>query len=550
MDQLIAGQRAWWIIGALAVLAALAGVFTVQPLDRDEARYAQATAQMLESGDFINIRFQDAARHKKPVGVYWLQAITVGFLSDAEARQIWAYRLPSVIGAMLAALGCFWAGTRLMGRESAFVAASLFAVSAMLAAEGGIAKTDAILAGVTTLAMAALVQLRYDGGKRAALIFWAMLGLGILVKGPVTPMVAGLTVGELIVWERRIDWLKPLLFWPGPVLAALIVVPWVAAIEMVTGGNFIREAFLGDIAPKMASGDESHGAWPGYHLLTLSALSMPFIFFLVPGLWRAVSGLQAGETDTAKAIRFLIAWIIPSWIVFELMPTKLPHYTLPLFAALALIAGLGWEVLRHAPRWSRYVSLALGLAGSAFLGALISITVTRFGGDDVIGYGAAGVFALLVAGLMTEVFRRRTLSAWVLAILAGLGWQVMMRGVAIPNAPDLDLSRQVANVAEQMIAASGNAPDVILSSYTEPSLVFALGTDTQLLAFDALAARVAGASGPVLSIEDTARSEANLAALEQIETNVCARQEVSGFNYSRGQQTVLIVRLHNCEQGG
>jgi len=155
-----------------------------------------------------------------------------------------------------------------------------------------------------------------------------------------------------------------------------------------------------------------------------------------------------------------------------------------------------------------------------------------------------------VAGLMTEVFRRRTLSAWVLAILAGLGWQVMMRGVAIPNAPDLDLSRQVANVAEQMIAASGNAPDVILSSYTEPSLVFALGTDTQLLAFDALAARVAGASGPVLSIEDTARSEANLAALEQIETNVCARQEVSGFNYSRGQQTVLIVRLHNCEQGG
>lgn len=550
MDQLIAGQRAWWIIGALAALAALAGVFTVQPLDRDEARYAQATAQMLESGDFIDIRFQDTARYKKPVGIYWMQAMTAGLLSDPETRQIWAYRLPSVIGAMLAALGCFWAGTRLMSREAAFVAASLFAVSVLLASEGGIAKTDAMLAGVTTLAMAALVQLRHGGGRRAALVFWAMLGLGVLLKGPVTPMVAGLTVAALIVWERRMGWLRPLFFWPGPVLAALIVIPWVIAIELAAEGNFFRTAFLDDLAPKLASGDEGHGAWPGYHLLTLSVLSLPFVFFLVPGIWKAVRDLQAGEAETVKGIRFLIAWIIPSWIVFELMPTKLPHYTLPLYAALALIAGLGWGNLRHAPRWSRYASLAVGLAGSILLAALIFVSVTRFGGESVIAWGAAGVFALLAGGLLIEVFRRRTLSAWALAILAGLGWHVMMRGVAIPNAPDLDLSRRAANVAEQMIAASGQSPDAILSSYTEPSLVFALGTETQLLAFGELAARVSAASGPVLSIEDTARSEADMTALEQAETGVCARQEVSGFNYSRGQETVLIVRLHNCEQEG
>ncbi|MBI1236178.1 MAG: phospholipid carrier-dependent glycosyltransferase [Alphaproteobacteria bacterium] len=550
MDQLIAGRRAWWIIGALAALSAFAGVFTIQPLDRDEARYAQATAQMLESGDFVEINFQDAPRHKKPVGIYWMQAVAVGLLSDADSRQIWAYRLPSVIGAMLAALGCFWAGTRLMSREAAFVAASLFAVSVLLGAEGGIAKTDAMLAGVTTLAMATLVQLRHDGGRQAALIFWVMLALGILVKGPVTPMVAGLTMATLIVWERRMGWLKPLLFWPGPILAALIILPWFVAMELMIEGGFIRAAFIDDLAPKLASGDEGHGAWPGYHLLTLSALTLPFVIFLVPGLWKAASVLRAGESEAARAVRFLIAWIIPSWIVFELMPTKLPHYTLPLYAALALLAGLGWENLRSAPRWSRYASLALGIAGAIALTALIFLAVTRFGGTQVIAWGAAGIFGLLAAGLMVEVFRRRAFSAWALAILTGLGWQIMMRGVAIPSAPDLDLSRRAAHVAEQMIAASGNTPEAILSSYTEPSLVFALGTDTQLLAFDVLASRVSGATGLVLSIEDTARSEADLIALEQIESGVCARQEVSGFNYSRGQETVLIVRLHNCEQGG
>ena len=550
MDQLIAGQRAWWIIGALAALAALSGVFTIQPLDRDEARYAQATAQMLESGDFVDIRFQDASRYKKPVGIYWLQAVTVGLLSDADARQIWAYRLPSVIGAMLAALGCFWAGTRLMSREAAFVAASLFAVSALLAAEGGIAKTDAMLAGVTTLAMAALVQLRHGGGKRAAIIFWAMLGVGVLIKGPITPMVVGLTTAALVVWERRVGWLKPLLFWPGPLLAALIIVPWFAAIQIATDGNFIREAFLDDLAPKLSSGDESHGAWPGYHLLTLSILSVPFIYFLIPGFWKAVGLLREIETEPAKAMRFLICWILPSWIVFELMPTKLPHYTLPLYAALALIAGLGWQSLRAAPAWSRYASLFLGLLGSIVLGALIVVAGTTYGGENLIAYGAAGVFGLLAIGLLVEVFRRRAISAWLLAILAGLGWQVMMRGVALPNAPDLDLSRQAAGAVEELLVANGQVPTAILSSYTEPSLVFALGTDIQLLELDQMAERIASSEGLVLSIEDTSRSGSDIAALEQLEANVCARREIAGLNYSRGDPTVLIVRLHNCEQGG
>jgi len=322
MDQLIAGRRAWWIIGALAALSAFAGVFTIQPLDRDEARYAQATAQMLESGEYVEIRFQDAPRYKKPLGIYWIQAVAVGLLSDADSRQIWAYRLPSVIGAMLAALGCFWAGTRLMSREAAFVAAALLAVSALLAAEGGIAKTDAMLAGLSTMAMAALVQLRYGGGRSAALIFWAMLGLGVLVRGPIAPMVAGLPIGALSIWARRIDWLNSLLFWPGPVLAALIILPWFIAIDMAPGGNFIREAFLDDLAPKLASGDESHGAWPGYHLLVITLLTLPVGYCLLTDPnppWR-----HHKTVAIAPAARFLQDCTLAPSACTALIPSKTP----------------------------------------------------------------------------------------------------------------------------------------------------------------------------------------------------------------------------------
>src|SRR5215831_11389957 len=66
--------RACLILLAAALLAVLPGFFTIPPIDRDEARFAQATKQMLETGDYVDIRFQDDVRYKKPVGIYWLQA--------------------------------------------------------------------------------------------------------------------------------------------------------------------------------------------------------------------------------------------------------------------------------------------------------------------------------------------------------------------------------------------------------------------------------------------------------------------------------------------
>src|SRR5262249_6115104 len=69
--------RAFAVLLTVALLAFLPGFFSIPPIDRDEARFAQATKQMVESGDYVDIRFQDEVRYKKPVGIYWLQAMVV-----------------------------------------------------------------------------------------------------------------------------------------------------------------------------------------------------------------------------------------------------------------------------------------------------------------------------------------------------------------------------------------------------------------------------------------------------------------------------------------
>lgn len=121
------GWRGPALAALIAFLAGLPGLLAMPTLDRDEARFAQATAQMLESNDYVVIRFQDAPRFKKPVGIHWLQAASVSLLSSPEARQIWAYRVPSLLGAMLAAGACAWGAGAFFDRRVALLAGALLA---------------------------------------------------------------------------------------------------------------------------------------------------------------------------------------------------------------------------------------------------------------------------------------------------------------------------------------------------------------------------------------------------------------------------------------
>ncbi|HEY4585455.1 MAG TPA: hypothetical protein VIG84_03585, partial [Brevundimonas sp.] len=120
LDRYIAGWRGPVLAALLALIAGLPGLLLLPPLDRDESRFAQATAQMLEGGDYVDIRFQDDPRWKKPIGIYWMQAAAVAATSDVEDRNIQPYRLPSLLGAMLAAWAVAWAGAALFGQRAGF----------------------------------------------------------------------------------------------------------------------------------------------------------------------------------------------------------------------------------------------------------------------------------------------------------------------------------------------------------------------------------------------------------------------------------------------
>ena len=156
----------------------LPGFFNIPPIDRDEARFAQATKQMVESGDFVDIRFQDDVRYKKPVGIYWLQAAVVETASSlglprAQLR-IWLYRIPSLIGAIGAVLLTYWAALAFVTRRGAALAALMMCSSVLLGVEARLAKTDAMLLLTVVAAMGAMarVYLSWQRGEDPARPPW------------------------------------------------------------------------------------------------------------------------------------------------------------------------------------------------------------------------------------------------------------------------------------------------------------------------------------------------------------------------------------------
>lgn len=522
----------------LCALLYLPGIAAIPPTDRDEARFMQATKQMIETGDYVNIRFQNEPRNKKPAGIHWLQTAAVK-IAGQDLATFWPYRLPSVVAAWLAVLVCCALGSRLFDPRTGFAAGAILATSFMVVIEAHIAKTDAALLAATTAAMGAL-GLIYAGRSRGTaplslvLLLWLSLAAGTLVKGPVSLAVVLATVAALGIADRDIKWLKqtrPLIGFP---LALLLTLPWLLATSGNEGeNNFFVEAVRGDLIPKLIGGQESHGAPPGAHLAAGLITAWPWSLLL------PFAAVIAWRRRADPAIRFCLAWLAGAWVLFEVVPTKLPHYTLPAFPALAMLIALmlrddalhgAMKTLGGRIYRGLWALVTLALAGGIVAAALI------YGPDGLALAGiTAAVLALAAALAMMDW---RDLRPAVFAGIAAVAFAALLSAGVVPRLSELAVSPRLAAAIAPYRAASPEP--VAMAGYSEPSAVFLLGTDTLLTSTASVTdflLRHPGAVGVIeaAQVDDVANAvAANGATVRKL-------ADVAGYNYSRGDPVDLAV---------
>ena len=536
------GWRGPLLAALVALIAALPGVFAMPVLDRDEARFAQATAQMLETHDLVSIRFQDQPRYKKPVGIHWLQAASVSVFSAVEKRHIWAWRLPSLLAAMAAAAACAWGAAAWFGARSGFLAGAVLGASLILSTEGFIAKTDAVLCACVTLMMAALGRIYAASRGEAAAgvgtraLFWLGLSLAVLVKGPIGPMVALASIAALWIWDRKAPWLKTLGWGWGIALLLLVAGPWAMAETVMTDGAFWSGAVMGDMVSKIGGGQESHGALPGLHVLLTPLLIFPSTILLP-------AALVLGWKERANpAVRFALCWLLPSWLIFELTPTKLPHYTLPLYGALAWLIAAAVE--RPVGRIAGWTGAGLGALAAAVLGGAAFWLAATYGGSWSYLWAALAALCLAgaaLAGPALLLWRKQA----AVALLACIGFGALAHdAIAAGLAPTLQtlwVSRRVAHAlaAADIDPRNGVTPGpVTVAGYAEPSLVFALGTRTELGDAE-MAASAISQGRPAIVEAGQLKEFQELLGMQHAGAAVAG--EVRGLNYSKGKPVDLFL---------
>ncbi|MCA8907503.1 MAG: glycosyltransferase family 39 protein [Rhodospirillaceae bacterium] len=528
---------------AVAFVVFWPGQTDLPPIDRDESRYIQATVQMLESGDFIDIRFQDHPRYQQPVGIYWLQSAAVWLLSDPADREVWAHRVVSLLGAMAAVLMTAVIGARLFGPRIGMLAGMLFTATVLLGIEARLAKTDAMLLVAILVAIYGILrayELR-DVPERVpwpwAMAFWAALACGVMIKGPVVLMVAGLTGLALVVLERRFLWLFALRPIAGVALFFAMVLPWFIAIDRLTDGAFFARSAGDNMFDKLFSGQQGHGAPPGTYLLMGIGTLWPMgqgLVLAVPWIWRQ---------RKVPEVRFCLAWAVPFWVTFEIIVTKLPHYILASVPALAILTAaaigtLGPTLLTHG-RWARFwrYPVLVGFVGVGVGLAVIPAVLRHWldGGFDIVAIAAALVGLLAVFGAVRALFQREIAHvAWTAPLLTLLVFSFNMLFV-MPRVDTIFFYREIAPTAAAVAPCADY--QVMAAPLDLESVVYLNGTDTVLEDTELLAAALRGLGDrcAVMFLTDDAREAVFAEVTDPTLELAYTGRRVGGFNFSNGR---------------
>ena len=297
---------------------------------------------MIESGDYLDTRFQNQLRSRSFPGANWLQTLVVNTAEAAgftPARaNIWLYRLPSLFGAIGAVLLTYWAALAFVSRRPSLIAAGMMATSLLLGVQARLAKADAILLLCIVAAMGALARVyltaRRKPGEAVPLhvvaIFWTALAAGVLIKGAAILLIVGFTIID--AWR------------PRPIVA----VAWAIAFRrLVVVRGVAGSAARAPSEPRRRGGGckRTHraparrlrGPWGSARLLPGAVLAD-----VLAGCRARRSGCSHGMARRREpGAQFLLAWLVPAWLFFELIPVKAPFHVLPLYPAIAiLIAGI------------------------------------------------------------------------------------------------------------------------------------------------------------------------------------------------------------------
>ena len=308
----------------------------------DEGRYAEIPREMVATGDWVTPRLNDLKYFDKPPLQYWLTATSLATFGDDE----WSARLPTALLGFLAVLATGFTARRLWGNDGAISTTTVLGSSWAFYLASQYLTLDMTLTAFLTTALCSflLAQESADSAARNRRFWmcaaWASCALAVLSKGLIGLVLPTLTLMLYSVIAR--DWRvwKRLEIARGVLIFLLIVAPWFVLVQQ-RNPEFLDIFFIREHVERFTSfRHERYGPWWYYAPILLVGL-MPWLPGIVYQLFRQpdTATPDVKRKKTFRPDLFCIAWVLAILVFFSLSRSKLPAYIIPVFPALALLAG-------------------------------------------------------------------------------------------------------------------------------------------------------------------------------------------------------------------
>ena len=342
-------DRPWRVVlalffGALAVY--LAGTWSLPLIDRDEPRFAEASREMRERQDWIVPWLNNKPRYDKPPLVYWLQIAAYREFGEND----FSARLPSALAGAFTVLAIYGFGRRLRDARTGLWAAIIFGTCLQTVIHARLAVADMLMILLFTTAAWSGWELLSRRQERAGtlgwwLAFYGSLGLAFLAKGPVGVLPLLLPILTPLIRREPVPWTR-LRLGTGLVLSMGMIAAWGVPALIQTKGEFwnvgmgkhVIERSVGVLDGHGASRLVSYLATVPLYFFTVFFSFFPWAFWL-PGLVRST---WPKRRELAADQVYLWLGVAIVFVLFSLVRTKLPHYTLPAFPLLALLLAGSW----------------------------------------------------------------------------------------------------------------------------------------------------------------------------------------------------------------
>ncbi len=519
------------------------GILNIPVLDRDEARFASASKNMIESRDYIDIKLDGETRYKKPIGIYWAQVISTKIFGEPPYDKIWTYRIPSFLGIFLSLILIFFVTSNLFDKNVGFLSTFLMSLSFLTVTEINQAKSDGLLflfiniCNLIVLNFAHLLEKKKQTRKFKSLklLFWISLAFGILIKGPIILLFVILPTLVFSTFKKDYSLFKMLNFFPGHIIFLLICLPWFVIITIKSGGMFWQESVINDLLKKVSTGQESHGFYPGYYSLLLFLFLWPSCTFIFPALKHFMSNKNK-LVNNAKYL-YLFCWFFVPFIIYELIVTKLPHYVLPSYTALViLISSFLVENLNLKRKLFNFTTYICSLIFPIVILSVYIAAIVTYSKINYLTYILVAFLIILILFITISLIKRKVINFLFFAAT----FQCLLYLIIVYDLKPHLKKFWISDNINQIIKNEINDVDNIYSfGFNEPSLVFVAGKKLTKIEPKKMLEKASNSKRNLFIIteeksQDFINQNHNKLHIEKIRT-------FSGFNYSQGKNINFVV---------